>query len=90
MGMLEDVLQCILEGKREPEDIARELGTSVQKVKDAIQILKSLGYIEEVEKGSETCSTCPLRKICGGSCLLPKAKAYQLTEKSFSLRDHSQ
>ena len=90
MGTLEDVLRCILAGKRDAGEIAKELGTSVERVEDAIQILKSLGYIEEVEKGSDLCSTCPLRKVCGGSCVIPRTRAYLLTEKSFTLKDHSQ
>jgi len=86
MGMLEDVLNCILEGKRDPLEIARELHIPPEKVNDAIKILESLGYIEELKKGSEACALCPLKKICGGSCVVPKASAYKLTEKSFLLK----
>jgi len=86
MGTLEDVLACILGGKRDPLEIADELGIPPEKVRDAIGILKSLGYIEEMERGSEACAICPLRKICAGSCVVPKVSSYRVTRKSFSLK----
>ena len=73
MSKLEEVLRLINEGKRFPEEIARELGISVGEVNGIIELLKGLGYIEEVEKGP-SCEECPLRKICYGKCLVPKVK----------------
>ncbi|WP_457750454.1 DNA-binding protein [Thermococcus sp.] len=87
MGTLEDVLTCILDWKRDPLEIASELHIPPEKVYDAIKILESLGYMEEIKKGSEACALCPIRKVCGGSCVVPKASAYKLTEKSFLLKD---
>jgi len=73
MGKMEEVLRLINEGKRFPQDIARELGITVGEVEGIIELLKGLGYIEEVEKGP-SCETCPLRKVCYGKCLLPRVK----------------
>ncbi|WP_456422572.1 DNA-binding protein [Thermococcus sp.] len=73
MGKMEEVLRLIQEGKRFPKEIAEELGTTVDEVEGIIELLKSLGYIEEVEKGS-SCERCPLKKICGGKCVVPKVK----------------
>lgn len=78
MGRLEDVLKLIGEGKRTPDEIARELGMRKEEVEGAIEILKSLGYVEEIEKGSPACETCPLKKICGGKCLVPKVRVLEL------------
>ncbi|EEB73165.1 helix-turn-helix domain-containing protein [Thermococcus sp. AM4] len=83
MGKLEEVLRLINEGKRFPQDIARELGITVGEVEGIIELLKGLGYIEEVEKGP-ACETCPLRKVCYGKCLLPKVKVLR---PSFDLRE---
>ncbi|GAB6135007.1 DNA-binding protein [Thermococcus henrietii] len=73
MGKMEEVLRLINEGKRFPQDIARELGITVEEVEGIIELLKSLGYIEEVEQGP-ACETCPLRKVCYGKCLVPRVK----------------
>ncbi|NJF25957.1 DNA-binding protein [Thermococcus sp. Bubb.Bath] len=88
MNTLERVLELIKEGKKTPEEIARELNMKKEDVKAAIEILKSLGYIEEVQKDSSpACETCPLKKICHGSCLRPTGnKAFSLTEKAFTLK----
>ena len=72
LNTLEKVLELIKEGKRTPEEIAHELGVRREEVEAAIEILKSLGYIEEVRKGSPACETCPLKKICGGKCLVSR------------------
>ena len=74
MNTLEKILKLIQEGKRTPDDIARELNMKKEDVEAAIEILKGLGYIEEVQKGSPSCETCPLRKICKGKCFVPKVK----------------
>ena len=73
MGKMEEVLRLIGEGKRFPEEIARELGTTKEEVEGILELLKALGYIEEVEKGP-SCEACPLRKICHGKCIVPKVK----------------
>ncbi|WP_297534415.1 DNA-binding protein [Thermococcus sp.] len=78
MGKMEEVLRLIGEGKRFPSEIARELGMDVNEVEGIIEILKSLGYIEEVEKGP-SCETCPLRRICRGKCVVPKVRVLQPT-----------
>jgi radical SAM protein with 4Fe4S-binding SPASM domain len=85
MGLLEEVLERIRSGERDPAGIARELGVSTDEVLGAIKILQSLGYVEEVKKGEDACSACPLRRVCSGSCVVPKGSVYRLTEKSFSL-----
>ena len=73
MGKIEEVLRLINEGKRFPEEIARELGTTREEVEGIIELLKALSYIEEIEKGP-SCDACPLRRICGGKCIVPKVK----------------
>jgi len=73
MGKMEEVLRLIGEGKRFPRDIAKELGIAVEEAEGIIELLKSLGYIEEVEKGL-SCEACPLRKVCYGKCLVPRVK----------------
>lgn len=73
MGKMEEALRLIGEGKRFPEEIARELGTTKEEVEGILELLKALGYIEEVEKGP-SCEACPLRKICHGKCIVPKVK----------------
>jgi len=73
MGKMEEVLRLIQEGKRFPKEIAEELGTTMDEVEGIIELLKSLGYIEEVEKES-SCERCPLNKICGGKCVVPRVK----------------
>ncbi|NJE55630.1 DNA-binding protein [Thermococcus sp. 21S9] len=73
MGKMEEVLRLINEGKRFPQDIARELGITVEEVEGIIELLKSLGYIEEVEQ-RPACEICPLRKVCYGKCLVPRVK----------------
>ncbi|WP_297490370.1 DNA-binding protein [Thermococcus sp.] len=71
MNTLERILELIQEGRRTPEEIAGELGLRKDEVEAAIEMLKALGYIEEVHKGSPACETCPLRKVCGGKCFMP-------------------
>ncbi|WP_297062358.1 DNA-binding protein [Thermococcus sp.] len=73
MGKIEEVLRLIGEGKRFPEEIARELGTTKEEVEGILELLKALGYIEEVEKGP-SCEACPLKKICHGKCIVPEVK----------------
>ena len=73
MGKMEEVLRLINEGKRFPGEIARELRTTKEEVEGIIELLKALGYIEEVEKGP-SCEACPLRKICHGKCIVPKVR----------------
>ena len=73
MGKMEEVLKLIQEGKRFPGEIAEELGITVAEVEGIIELLKSLGYIEEVEMGP-SCEACPLRKVCYGKCIMPKVK----------------
>ncbi|BAD85145.1 LexA-related DNA-binding protein [Thermococcus kodakarensis KOD1] len=86
MGKLEDVLELIKAGVTNEREIAERLGLSSKEVEDIIKILESLGYVEKVEFGSKACETCPLKKVCYGSCLRPTgAKAFKLTEKAFSL-----
>jgi len=80
MGKMEEVLRLIKEGKRFPGDIARELGITVEEVEGIIELLKSLGYIEEIEQGP-SCETCPLRKICYGKCLVPRVKVFKQSFK---------
>jgi len=72
LGKLEEVLRLINEGKRFPWEIAKELGITVGEVEGIIELLKGLGYIEEVERCNQ--QSCPLRKLCHGRCLLPRAK----------------
>ncbi len=90
MSIIDDVLEAILEGKKNPSEIASELKLDREEVEGAINILQSLGYVERIEKGSNACSSCPLKKVCGGSCVLPKSRTYVVTEKAFSLKNHSQ
>ncbi|WP_297464515.1 DNA-binding protein [Thermococcus sp.] len=72
MGKLELVLEQIKREKRTPLEIAEKLGTTVEEVEGIIEILKSLGYVEEIRRGSSTCETCPLKKICGGKCFVSR------------------
>ncbi|WP_457742241.1 MarR family transcriptional regulator [Thermococcus sp.] len=76
MNKMEEVLRLIRNGKRFPSEIARELKMDVDEVQGIIEILKSLGYIEEVEKGP-SCESCPLRKICRGKCVVPRVRVLQ-------------
>jgi ferrous iron transport protein C len=86
MGKLEDVLDLIKSGVIDEEEIAKRLGITREEVEDMIKILESLGYVERIKFGSKACETCPLRKICKGSCIRPTGvKAFKLTEKAFSL-----
>ncbi len=78
LNRLEAILKLIHEGKRTPEEIAKELGMRKEDVEGAMEILKAIGYIEEVQKGSPPCDTCPLRKVCGGKCFLPKVKVLRV------------
>ncbi|MBP1912621.1 MarR family transcriptional regulator [Thermococcus stetteri] len=85
MGKLEDVLDLIRSGIADEAEIAKRLGMTRQEVEDIIKILESLGYVESVKFGSKACETCPLRKICRGSCIRPTGvRAFKLTEKAFS------
>ncbi len=87
MGKMEEVLELIKSGVGDEKEIARRLGLSREEVEDIIKILESLGYIERVEFGSSACETCPLKRICHGSCLRPTGnKAFSLTEKAFTLK----
>jgi len=78
MSELERVLELVLEGASSPEEIAGKLGISVDKVEAALTILESLGYIERVQFGDNSCESCPLRRVCGGRCVRPasRLKAY--------------
>ncbi len=78
MGKMEEVLRLINEGRRFPQEIAEELGTTVEEVEGIIELLKSLGYIEEIDQGP-ACETCPLRKVCYGKCLVPRVKVLKLS-----------
>jgi ferrous iron transport protein C len=72
MGKMEEVLELIKSGVGDEREIAKRLGISRKEVEDIIKILESLGYVEEVKFGSSACDTCPLRKVCYGSCLRPR------------------
>ena len=72
LNTLERVLKLVREGRRTPAEIARELGLRREEVETVIEILKGLGYIEEVQKGAPPCETCPLKRICGGKCIVPR------------------
>ncbi|WP_366938891.1 DNA-binding protein [Thermococcus sp.] len=87
LNTLEKVLNLIKEGKKTPDEIARELNMKKEDVEAAIEILKSLGYIEEVQKGSSpACETCPMKKICGGKCFVPR-KSGNLKIIEFKVKD---
>jgi ferrous iron transport protein C len=86
MGKLEDVFELIKSGVTDEAEIAKRLGITRAEVEDIIKILESLGYVERIRFGSKACETCPLRKICGGSCVRPTGvRAFKLTDKAFSL-----
>ncbi|ASJ03198.1 DNA-binding protein [Thermococcus profundus] len=87
MGRMEEVLDLIKSGVWDEREIAERLGISREEVEDIIRILESLGYVERVEFGSSSCETCPLKRICHGSCLRPTGnRAFSLTEKAFTLK----
>ncbi|HIH72998.1 MAG: LexA-related DNA-binding protein [Thermococcales archaeon 44_46] len=77
MGKLDDVLELIKSGVRTSKEIAERLDLTVDEVEGIIKILESLGYVEKVEMGS-SCSSCPLKKICPGSCVVFKGSIYEL------------
>jgi ferrous iron transport protein C len=86
MGKLEDVFELIKSGMTDEAEIAKRLGITRAEVEDIIKILESLGYVERIKFGSKACETCPLRKICRGSCIRPTGvRAFKLTDKAFSL-----
>jgi ferrous iron transport protein C len=86
MGKLEGVLDLIKSGVTDEVEIAKRLGIAREEVEDIIKILESLGYVERITFGSKACETCPLRKICKGSCIRPTGvSAFKPTEKAFSL-----
>ncbi|WP_048150872.1 FeoC-like transcriptional regulator [Palaeococcus ferrophilus] len=84
MGKLEKALELIKSGVRTPEALAERLNTSTEEVDGMLKILESLGYIERVEIGP-SCESCPLKKICPGSCIVFKGNVYELGKKAFSL-----
>ncbi len=86
LNTLEKVLSLIEGGKRTPEEIARELGMRREDVEAAIDILRSLGYIEEVQKGAPSCDTCPMKKICRGKCFVPRESG-MVRVLEFKVRD---
>jgi len=53
------------------------LEISVEEVEGIIKILESLGYVEKIEIG-DSCGSCPLKKICPGSCIVFKGNIYQM------------
>ena len=77
MGKLDDILELIKEGARTSKEIAERLEISVEEVEGIIKILESLGYVEKIEIG-ESCGSCPLKKICLGSCIIFKGNIYQM------------
>lgn len=81
MGKLEEVLDLINTGVTQEMEIAKRLGLAKEEVSDIIKILENLGYVEKVEAGSKTCESCPLKKVCYGSCLKPTGVvAYRIRE----------
>ncbi|WP_010478835.1 helix-turn-helix domain-containing protein [Thermococcus zilligii] len=86
VGKLEKVLELIKGGTTREDEIAEKLGIAQEEVAGMIKILESLGYVERVEHGAESCKTCPLNKICWGSCLRPGVETFKLTDKAFSLK----
>jgi len=83
MGKLDDVLELIKEGARTSKEIAERLEISVEEVEGIIKILESLGYVEKIEIG-ESCGSCPLKKICPGSCIVFKGNIYQMEKMKVS------
>jgi len=77
MGKLDDVLELIKNGVRTSKEIAERLDLTVDEVEGIIKILESLGYVKKVEMGS-SCQSCPLKKICPGSCVVFKGSLYEL------------
>jgi len=59
----------MLKQGKNPREISVQLKVPEEEVLGMIKILESLGYVEEIKLGSEVCKTCPLKKICRGSCL---------------------
>ena len=82
MGKLEETLRLIKEGVSNSKEIARRMDISVEEVNGIIKILESMGYIEKVEFGSPACESCPLKKICPGSCIHFKGETYQLRKSN--------
>jgi len=77
MGRLDEVLELIKEGVRTSKEIAERLNLTVEEVDGIIKILESLGYVEKVEMTS-SCQSCPLKKICPGSCVVFKGNLHEL------------
>ena len=77
MGRLDEVLELIKEGVRTSKEIAEKLNLTVEEVDGIIKILESLGYVEKVEMTS-SCQSCPLKKICPGSCVVFKGSLHEL------------
>ncbi|ASJ17157.1 DNA-binding protein [Thermococcus chitonophagus] len=74
MGKLEELLELMQKGTYTTEDIARKLNVSKEEVKGMLEILKSMGYVKEIQTVS--CESCPLRKVCPGKCVRSGVKAY--------------
>lgn len=77
MGKLDEVLALIKEGTKTAGEIAQRLNLSIEEVEGIIRILESLGYVEKINM-NPSCNTCPLKKICPGSCVVFKGNIYEV------------
>lgn len=68
-----------LDGERAVADsvLAERLGIPVSRIRNALPVLASLGYVEELEARPKGCRGCPLRDRCAGLLwrLTPKGKS---------------
>ncbi|HII60217.1 FeoC-like transcriptional regulator [Pyrococcus horikoshii] len=76
MGIIEKALEIIEKGPISIEELAEKLNVSKEEAEGIIEILKSLGYVEEHTSTTTSCETCPLRNICGGKCVRSGVKVF--------------
>ncbi|AFK22633.1 FeoC-like transcriptional regulator [Pyrococcus sp. ST04] len=74
MGKFEQILDLLRNGTYTIEELAKKSGLSKEEVEGILEILKSMGYLKEVEAPS--CELCPLKKVCPGKCVRSGIKAY--------------
>ncbi len=81
--MFREIKKELGKGPTTVDEIARKLGVSKERVKDALRLMVEMEIIEEMPphscptKSSITCSFCPLKNKCG----VADYRTYGLKEK---------
>ncbi len=78
--MLKEILKLIYEGEKDLKEISKKLNLTEDQIKDRINHLIRLSYLDDFCEDKGLCKNCPLSKDCRMDL-----KMYQITKKGIEL-----